>query len=162
MKKKHFQKYNGLAYYSIATDGNFLYIYVSAINGGMFKVGTGNGDTKAGKVYLERQIHFAIGTKVDEVCWVFAQGKLYLKTSSKDPWLLEVFNPNTLMKEGSVQLFCPSLFGLQSLINLNKNTPLLTDGNSIFYLGCRIKIEKCEQGAKEEKGKESKEGEKSP
>lgn len=65
MKKKHFQKYNGLAYYTIATDGNYLYIYVSAINGGMFKVGTGNGHTKAGKVYLERQLHFPIGTKVD-------------------------------------------------------------------------------------------------
>lgn len=65
MKKKHFQKYSGLAYYSITTDGNYLYIYVSAINGGMFKVGTGNGHTKAGKVYLEHQIHFPIGTKVD-------------------------------------------------------------------------------------------------
>jgi hypothetical protein len=145
MKKKHFQKYSGLAYYSIATDGKFLYIYVSAINGGMFKVGTGNEDTKAGKIYLERQLNFPIGTKVDEVNWVYAQGKLYLKTSSKDPWLLEVYSPDTLRKEGNVQLFCPSLFGLQSLINLNKNTPILTDGHSIYYLGSRIKIEKCEQ-----------------
>ena len=88
MKKKHFQKYNGLAYYSIATDGKYLYIYVSAINGGMFKVGTGNEETKAGKVYLEKQVHFPIGTKVDEVNWVFVKGKLYLKTSSRDPWLL--------------------------------------------------------------------------
>ena len=51
MKKKHFQKFNGLAFYSITTDGKYLYIYISAINGGMFKVGTGNGDTKAGKIY---------------------------------------------------------------------------------------------------------------
>ena len=54
MKKIHFQKYPGLAYYSIATDGNYLYFYVSAVNGGIFKIGTGNGGTKAGKVYLER------------------------------------------------------------------------------------------------------------
>lgn len=52
MKKIHFPKYSGLCYYSIATDGDYLYIYVSAVNGGMFKVGTGNGSTKAGKVYL--------------------------------------------------------------------------------------------------------------
>jgi len=52
MKKKHFQKFNGLAYYSIATDGSYLYIYVSAVNGGMFKVGTGQGNTHPGKVYL--------------------------------------------------------------------------------------------------------------
>ena len=65
MKKIHFQKYPGLAYYSIATDGNYLYFYVSAINGGMFKIGTGNEGTKAGKVYQERSMHFPIGTKVD-------------------------------------------------------------------------------------------------
>jgi hypothetical protein len=154
MKKKHFQKFSGLAYYSIATDGNFLYIYVSAVNGGMFKVGTGQGNTHPGKVYLERQLHFPIGTKVDEVAWVYAHGKLYLKTSSKDPWLLEVYSPETLRKEGSVQLFCPSLFGLQSLVNLNKSAPILTDGKSIFYLGSRIKIEKCEQAEKvQEKAK---------
>lgn len=161
MKKKHFQKYNGLAYYSIATDGKYLYIYVSAINGGMFKVGTGNQQTKAGKVYLEKQIHFPIGTKVDEVNWVYVKGKLYLKTSSRDPWLLEVYSPEAFKKEGNIQLFCPSLFGQQSLINLNKNTPILTDGNNLFYLGSRIKIEKSDQPEKVAETK-PKEEEKSP
>lgn len=52
LKKIHFQKYNGLAYYSIATDGAYLYFYISAINGGMFKIGTGQEGTKAGKVYF--------------------------------------------------------------------------------------------------------------
>lgn len=140
MKKIHFQKYAGLCYYTIATDGNYLYIYVSAVNGGMFKIGTGNGNTKAGKVYLEKQIHFPIGTKVDEVSWVFLKGKLVLKTSSKDSWVLEVIDPETFKKEGNIQLFCPSLYGQQSLINLNKNSPLLTDGNSLYVLGVRLKI----------------------
>jgi hypothetical protein len=88
MKKVHFQKYSGLTYYTIATDGKYLYIYVSAINGGMFKVGTGQKGSKAGQVYLEKKLHFPIGTKVDEVSWVYLKGKLYLKTSSKDPWVL--------------------------------------------------------------------------
>ena len=52
MKKIHFQKYNGLAYYTITTDSKYLYIYVSAINGGMFKIGTGQEGTRAGKIYL--------------------------------------------------------------------------------------------------------------
>lgn len=140
MKKIHFQKYAGLCYYSIATDGDFLYIYVSAVNGGMFKVGTGNNNTKAGKVYLEKQVHSQIGTKVDEVNWVYLKGKLYLKASSRDPWILQVIDPNTFKKEGTVQLYCPSLFGHQSLINLNKNSPLLTDGKNLYYLGTRLKI----------------------
>ena len=33
-------------------------------------------------------MHFPIGHKVDEVNWVYLKGKLYLKTSSKDPWML--------------------------------------------------------------------------
>jgi hypothetical protein len=93
MKKIHFQKYSGLSYYTITTDGKYLYIYISAINGGMFKIGTGQEDTRAGKIYLEKQIHFPIGTKVDEVNWVYLKGKIYLKSSSKDPWILDIINP---------------------------------------------------------------------
>jgi hypothetical protein len=74
------------------------------------------------------------------VNWVYLKGKLYLKSSSKDPWILEVIDPNTFKKEGTVQLFCPSLFGQQSLINLNKNSPLMTDGNNLYFLGTRLKI----------------------
>ena len=54
MKKIHFHKQNGLGYFSIATDGSYLYAYISAINGGMFKIGTGRNGTVAGKIYLER------------------------------------------------------------------------------------------------------------
>jgi hypothetical protein len=52
MKKIHFQKQTGLSFCSIATDGKYLYIYVSAINGGMYKIGTGNNGSIAGKVYF--------------------------------------------------------------------------------------------------------------
>ena len=76
--------------------------------------------------------------------WVYLKGKLYLKTSSKDPWILDIISPLTLKKEGSVQLFCPSLFGHPSLANINKNTPLLTDGESLFVLGSRVKICKAQ------------------
>ena len=88
MKKIHFQKFAGLGFYTITTDGKYLYIYVSSVNGGMFKVGTGQAGTKAGKVYTERQMNFPVGTKVDEVSWVYLKGKIYLKTSLRDPWIL--------------------------------------------------------------------------
>lgn len=74
---------------------------------------------------------------------------------------MEVYSPETFKKEGYIQLFCPSLFGQQSLINLNKNTPILTDGNNLFYLGSRIKIEKSDQPEKVAENK-PKEEEKSP
>ena len=64
MKKIHFQKVNGLSTYSIATDGAYLYIYVSAINGGMWKVGAGSNGTIAGKIYNEKLMNSPIGSKV--------------------------------------------------------------------------------------------------
>jgi hypothetical protein len=93
MKKIHFQKCAGLGYYSIANDGKYLYFYISAINGGMYKIGTGYQGTKAGKIYLERQLHSQINQKPDEITWVFLNDKLYLKNSSKDPWFIDIINP---------------------------------------------------------------------
>ena len=54
----------GLSFYSVTTDGNYLYVYVSAINGGMYKFGTGNAGTIAGKLYFERNFNLPIGTKI--------------------------------------------------------------------------------------------------
>ena len=72
---------------------------------------------------------------------------------------MDVINPETFKKEGNVQLFCPSLFGHQSLININKNTPLLTNGNSLYILGNRIKICKS-QGSDQSEPKPEKSPEK--
>jgi len=52
MKKVNFQKSAGLSFYSVTTDGNYLYVYVSSMNGGMFKFGTGNNGTVAGQLYF--------------------------------------------------------------------------------------------------------------
>ena len=71
MKKIYFQKQAGLAHYSITTDGTYLYMYVSAINGGLFKIGTVSNDTIAGKIYLEKSIYLSVGQRLDEVCWVY-------------------------------------------------------------------------------------------
>lgn len=98
MKKIHFQKQAGLCFNSVTTDGKYLYIYVSALNGGMWKVGTGNFGSVAGKVYHSRSIFYQIGQKPDEVSWVYLKGKLYAKISCKDPWFIDVINVDTLKK----------------------------------------------------------------
>jgi hypothetical protein len=140
MKKIHFQKYPGLTYYSIATDGDYLYVYVSAINGGMSKFGTGNNGTVAGKLYLERNIYLPVGTKPEEINWVYLKQKLYLKIFSKDPSNLDVISPTDFKKIGNVQLACKSLFDHSTLIAINKNSILMTDGSNLYFLGKRIKI----------------------
>lgn len=95
MKKIHFQKQNGLGFFTVTTDGNYLYVYVSAINGGMYKIGTGKNGTVAGKIYLEKDAYYPVGTKLDEVNWVYLKGKLYLKSSSREPYMIEIINPET-------------------------------------------------------------------
>jgi hypothetical protein len=88
MKKIHFQKQNGLAYYSVTNDGTYLYIYVSSINGGMYKIGTGKNNSIAGKVYFEKDVSLSVGSKLDEVNWVYCKGKIYLKLGSREPSLI--------------------------------------------------------------------------
>lgn len=64
---------------SVATDGAYIYIYVSSSNGGMYKIGTGERGTTTGRIYA-----FAGINKTEEVSWVFCKGKLYLRNSSKE------------------------------------------------------------------------------
>jgi len=52
---------------------------VSSVEGGIFKVGTGVGNTIAGKVYEK-----AVVNKIEEISWVCIQGKLYLRSASKE------------------------------------------------------------------------------
>lgn len=92
MKKVNFQKSAGLSFYSVTTDGNYLYVYVSSMNGGMFKFGTGNG-TVAGQLYFQKSINLPVGAKADDVCWVYLKGKIYLKSATKDPSHLDVYSP---------------------------------------------------------------------
>jgi hypothetical protein len=48
-KTAHFQKQN-FGTTSLTNDSQYLYLYVSANNGGMYKIGTGEGGTISGKV----------------------------------------------------------------------------------------------------------------
>jgi len=64
---------------SITTDGTYLYIYVTASNGGMFKIGTGEHGTIPGHIYLQVRV-----SKQEEVSWVYLKEKLYLRSSTKE------------------------------------------------------------------------------
>jgi other hect domain ubiquitin protein ligase E3 len=83
-KVTHFQKQNFFNT-SVATDGSFIYIYVSSCNGGMYKIGTGEAGTIPGKIYL-----FSPVSRVEEVCWVYCKGKLYLRNNAREVTLLKM------------------------------------------------------------------------
>lgn len=143
MKKLHFQKQN-YYYNSMTTDGQYLYLFVSAAYGGMFKIGTGE-NSEAGRVYLHQPV-----SKVEEVSWVYLKGKLYLRSSGKEAKNLDIIDPETFKTEGSIQLHCPALFGHQIVQNINKNSPLLTDGEHLYIVGKRLTTEKLPEPIKTE------------
>ena len=65
---------------SITTDGDYIYLYVSiAQRGGMYKIGTGESNTIAGKVYLHTATE-----REGEVTWVYCQGKLYARRANEE------------------------------------------------------------------------------
>lgn len=92
--------------HSMATDGQYLYIYVTGVNGKMFKVGTGHQDTIAGKVYFKKTV-----SRQEQVSWVCIGDRLYLRNTSRVLGLLEVLSTTDFTLLGFVQLNSPELFG---------------------------------------------------
>jgi len=147
-KVAHFQKQSFLTS-SLTTDGIYLYLYVSATNGGMYKIGTGQKDTIPGKIYL-----FAAVCRQEEVAWVYCKGKLYLRSSNKEFGSIDIIDPNTFKFEGMIQLYCPEVFGHPSLQIINKNYPLLSDGEFLYVIGKKLISEKINTAEEEEKKEE--------
>ena len=94
----------------MTTDGSYLYLYVSAINGGMFKIGTGFNETIPGKIYLESPVF-----RNEEVYWVYIKNKLYLRTESMDVGTIAIISPETFKKETDVTIHCPEIFSHPTL-----------------------------------------------
>lgn len=90
----------------MATDGPYLYLYVTGVNGKMFKVGTGRQGSIAGKVYFKKTV-----SRQEQVCWVCIGDRLYLRNTSRTLGLLEVLSTDDFALIGFVQLNSPELFG---------------------------------------------------
>jgi hypothetical protein len=113
-------------------------LLVTTTGGGKFKIGTGEGGTLCGKVYLYKAVD-----KAEESMWTYCKGKLYMKSSFRETGVVSIICPNTFKNEGLLQLYCPDLFGNPTKQILNKYYPLLSDGDSLFIVG--VKLEKVPQ-----------------
>jgi hypothetical protein len=118
----------------------------------MFKIGTGEAGTIAGRVYLTA----SIPEKEGDCTWVHCQGKLWARRVNEGADLghLLVFDPQTFKLEGTAKIILTppqsnsavnlpedpaSLAKHSALINsLNKFYPLLTDGQNLFALTMNI------------------------
>jgi hypothetical protein len=120
---------------SIATDGEYLYLYVSIMaKPMMYKIGSGaSPKTIPGKVYLSRR-----GDKDGEICWVYCKGKLYFKRADDDLGVLTVYDAETLGLVGEVKLISEEIFNQPVCQRTNRLCPLLTDGDNLFIITIRI------------------------
>ena len=131
---------------SLTTDGEYLYLYMSQSQGNMFKIGTGEKGTTAGRVTLSVQIE-----KEGDLQWVYCQGRLYARRNNVDFGQLIVYDPKNFKKMGEARLICDDIFrGNKTLKTNNSNYPLLSDGESLYAL--LMTVEKRERALKQGMG----------
>ena len=119
---------------SITTDGDYIYLYISITQrGSMFKIGTGENKTIAGKVYLNVPTE-----REGEVTWVYCQGKLYSRRANEELGSILIIDPNSFKQEGMAKLFCGEVFQTPMAQSLNRYYPLITDGNNLFIVTMNV------------------------
>jgi hypothetical protein len=71
----------------------------------MYKIGTGEGGTLAGKVYLHVPTD-----REGEITWVYCQGKLYSRRANEELGQIVIIDPTTFKQEGMAKLFAGESF----------------------------------------------------
>jgi hypothetical protein len=102
----------------------------------MFKIGTGEGNTLAGKVYL----HDFSRQSNENVSWVYLKNKLYARRADESLGVLDIINPDTFAVESSVSLHCDDKDLLNNIqtAKFNKRYPLLTDGKYLYIVLMKV------------------------
>ena len=143
------------------TDGTYLYIFMSGIDGCKLKIGTGFNNTEKGKVYFSIQNREESGSEnygsyANQ--WVYCNGKIYQKvnkTSSSfeskilldyknSVGMLNVINPENFKVENKIRLLLPQKALNDFIINKNQNYILLSDGKKLSVI-CLELVKKNEQ-----------------
>eukprot|EP01022_Parablepharisma_sp_SALTPOND_P013306 TRINITY_DN1770_c0_g1_i1.p1 TRINITY_DN1770_c0_g1~~TRINITY_DN1770_c0_g1_i1.p1 ORF type:complete len:4067 (-),score=523.08 TRINITY_DN1770_c0_g1_i1:62-12262(-) len=95
----------------------------------MYKIGTGENGTVAGKVYLfNHSEDEAVGH------WVHCKGKLYLRRGCDEPGLIRTICPETFQKTGALKLPFGDAFKDSVAAKFNRSFPLLSDGENLFAI----------------------------
>ncbi|CDW79829.1 hect domain and rcc1-like domain-containing protein [Stylonychia lemnae] len=119
---------------SITTDGLYIYLLISiAQRACMYKIGTGENGTLAGKIYLNVPTD-----REGEITWVYCQGKLYSRRANEELGLITIIDPVTLKPESTAKLFFGDAYQNPTAQSMNRYYPLLSDGKNIFVVTMQI------------------------
>jgi hypothetical protein len=120
---------------SIATDGDYLYIYVAVPQKAvMYKVGTGSAsNTIPGKIYLEKKAE-----RDGDVAWTYCQGKLFARRASEEFGVLTIYDSETLTTIGDARLMANDVFNSSNGSQYNKSCPILSDGKRLYVVTMKV------------------------
>jgi len=110
----------------------------------MFKIGTGDRGTIAGRVTVSVPVE-----KEGDLSWVYCQGRLYARRHNIDFGNLTLYDPKNFKKLGEARLVCDDVFrGNKTLKAHNSYYPLLTDGEDLYAL--LFTVERRERALKDD------------
>lgn len=120
---------------SIATDGEYLYMYVAIPQKAVvYKIGTGSSEsTIPGKIYLEKKAE-----RDGDVAWTYAGGKLFARRASDEFGLLTLYDAETLSTIGDARLLCNDIFTSSNCLQANRSCPILSDGRSLYMVTMKV------------------------
>lgn len=98
LPKEAVSEYQGEGTSSLTTDGTYLYIYWCS-GRGMFKIGTGEGGSIAGKVYLHQRNELT-----EALSWVYLKNKIYARRVDETLGVLTVVSPDSFAVEENIFL----------------------------------------------------------
>ena len=141
-------EYNPDSVSSLTTDGTYLYVYWCS-GRGLFKIGTGENGTLAGRVYLHKRTELT-----GSLTWVYLKNKIYARCSDQALGVITIVSPDTLQTEGNLSLYCEGQDVLNNPIcaRYNKRYPIITDGAFLYIIVMDISTRerKLRENAKEE------------
>ena len=105
---------------SIASDGEYLYLFAAVPqNAMMYKIGTGQ-NTIAGKVYIEKKVE-----REGEIAWTYCNGRLFSRRVNEEFGLITLYDAATLNMVGEAKLLCGDIFTASNCMQANRFYPLM-------------------------------------
>lgn len=99
--------------------------------GSFLKLGSGMKGTIPGKVYLSKS---ETVTYNGNITITYCNGKIFLRSTASKFGKLSVYSTDTLELEKEIKFNDKDLENNKRLLEINKNYPLVSDGNRLFAI----------------------------
>jgi hypothetical protein len=128
---------------ALTCDEEYLYLWIASRTGGLYKIGTGNKLTKAGKVYIYKPINLMS----DAIKMVVIGDTIYRSYQGCEFGIVKTHNKHTLESTEDIQLNCPLVRADPANLKINKFTTLMTDGKHLYTIFKTLQLDPIDESA---------------